>query len=133
MAIKPKVALYDSSMNLVMYFPAVYYTNAPQTVAKYTEVKGIRGNDSIIVPGSTDSWDLVFKGSLLAADYEALTVLIEALESNFVQLTPYYITLDKTASTKFTYKVKRLTPIDYPDSLRVNFQEYIITAKVNTW
>lgn len=133
MAIIPTFKLYNSSDVYIMTLPAVFYTNAPQTIKKYTEVSGIRGTGSIIIPGSDDNWNIIIKGVLNGDNYEEIVTVMDNLESNFVALTPYYIKLDKSAITQYSYKVKRLVPIEYPESLRTNFQEYMITARVNAW
>jgi len=129
----PKFNLYDTSDVLVMQLPNVFYTNAPQTPLKYTVVEGIRGNGGIVVQGSKSTWDLVIKGRLLAEDFQALEALIDTLESNVAEGVQFTLKFDKTPITYYSYKVTRLVPIEYPESIRTNYTEYQITFKVSTW
>ena len=130
----PHFKLYASDGTTLIYtFIAVQYTNAPQTINKKTIVEGIRGQGCIIVPGSTSSWDLEIRGVLLAVDYTALTALIDTLESTIVMFTNYVLEFDKSISTSYTYNIQRIEPIVYPESLRINYQEYSIKFKVGAW
>jgi hypothetical protein len=107
--------------------------NAPQTVNKSNVVEGIRGQGCIVIPGSTASWDLEIKGILLAADYSSLDALIASLESSVAMFTNYVLKFDKTISTTYSYNVQRIEPIQYPESLRTNYQEYTVRLKANAW
>jgi hypothetical protein len=130
----PHFKLYASDgYTLVYTFVAVQYTNAPQTINKKTVVEGIRGQGCIVVPGSTSSWDLEIRGILLANDYQALTALIDTLESTVVMFTNYILIFDKTPATSYSYNVQRIEPIVYPESLRTNYQEYQIKLRVGAW
>lgn len=134
MSVIPQFKLYASDgVTLVYTFPAVFFTNAPQTTNKKTIVEGIRGQGCIVIPGSTGSWDLELRGVLTAANYEALTTLIDSLESTVVMFTNYVLKFDKTISTTYSYNVKKIEPIEYPESLRTNYQEYVIKFKTNSW
>ena len=131
--------LYASDGLTLRYtFPYVQSTNLPQTLDKFVEIKA-RGDNSIIVQGSKDSWDLNLTGVLRGDnwDYEDVTNAIDALETALVFGSPYYIKIDKVegGSSTYTYKVKRLQPIEYSDSLRNGrqVQRYSVTLKVNSW
>ena len=131
--------LYTSNGLTLRYtFPYVQSTNLPQTIDKFVEVKA-RGDNSIIVQGSKDSWDLVLTGVLRGDnwDYEDVTEAIDALETAIDFGVPYYIKIDKVegGASTYTYKVKRLQPIEFSDSLRNGrqVQRYTITLKVNAW
>lgn len=118
-------------------FPFVQYTNLPQSLEKFTEIQGIRGIGSIIIEGSESSWDLIIRGKIRGTDYEDITDQIDELESKLVFAQPYYIKVDKVegGATTYTYKVRRLQPIEYSESLRNGrgLQEYTVTLKVNSW
>lgn len=134
MSFIPKFELYDYANTTKIYtFPAVFYTNAPKSSKKYTEVEGIRGDGSIIIEGSKKSWDLEIRGNLICNDYEELTSLMDTLESTPAENTHYYLRIDKTISTHYEYKIMRLNPIEYPESLRNGLQEYKITFRVLSW
>lgn len=131
----PRFKLYDSTgLNLIYQFIAVQATNAPQSVKKTVEIKGQRGKGGLIIDGGDDWWDLYIEGIIMAVDgYEDLIVSIDALESAVVLNTPYILKIDKTVSTYYEYKVKRIEPITYSDNLRTDSQEYRIILKVNSW
>jgi hypothetical protein len=130
----PRFRLYASDGTTLLYtFPAVSYTNLPQTSSKNTIIEGIRGNGCIIISGSKSSWDIILQGVLLADNFEAVTVLIDALETAIPTNTPFVLEFDKTSSTHYSYHVKRIEPIDYPESLRNNYQDYRIILKAEAW
>lgn len=132
--------LYENDGLTLRYtFPIVQYINAPQTIKKFVEVDGIRGNNSIIVEGSDSPWDLIFQGVLRGNDwtYEDVTNAIDELEIALAFAQPYYIKLDKVegGASTYTYKVKRLQPIIYTEGYRSGrgIQKYNITLRVNSW
>jgi len=135
MSFVPRFKLYDSTgLNLLYTFPVVQATNAPQSVKKIIEVRGQRGTGCLIIDGGDDCWDLFIEGILVADDdYEDLTASIDALESAVELNTAYVLKIDKTVSTYYEYRVKRIEPIDYPDSLRNESQDYTVTFRVNSW
>jgi len=134
----PKFKLYNTGVGgtLRYTFIAVQYTNAPQTTGKYVEIKGQRGIGSIIIDGGTDTWELVIRGILYNEgddDYEDLTANIDTLEAAVVYNTPYVLRIDKTSTTYYEYKVKRVKPISYSESFRTDMQEYEVRLLVNVW
>lgn len=134
MTFVPHVKLYASDgVTLVYTFPAVQYINVPHTSNKNTIVEGIRGQGCIVIPGSSASWDLEIQGVLLANGYAAVDSLIATLESTIVMFTNYILVFDKTIATSYTYNVQRIEPIEYPQSFRINFQEYTIRFKADSW
>jgi hypothetical protein len=134
MSFIPKIELYQSNGTTLQYtFPVVQSINAPQTISKNVVVEGIRGQGCIIIPGSSSSWDLEIRGIFLAADYSAVTALIDDIETDIVLFTNYVLKFEKTISTSYTYNVQRIEPIQYPNSMRVNFQDYIVKLKVGAW
>jgi len=132
---KSRFKLYatTSGLPLVYTFPAVQFTNAPKIINKKTVIEGIRGQGCIIIPGSDSSWDLEIRGVLMADNYEDLVDLIDALESAVVMFIEYVLEIEKDSSTEYSYNVKRIEPIEYPESLRNNYQEYSIKLKANSW
>lgn len=127
--------LYASDgVSLIYTFPIVFSANYPHSEQKIIEHENVRGKGSIIVNGGESSWDLVLKGVLRAADYEALMVLVDSLDTTIVLNTPYYIKITKGVATTWDYKCKRITSIMYQeDNLRTNFLEYTITLRINCW
>lgn len=134
MSFVPEFKLYNSTgLNLIYTFPVVQSTNVPQSPVKSVEIEGIRGQGSIIIDGGVSSWNLTIRGLFYGDDYEALIVKVDDIESKIVTLTPYILKIEKTAVTQYEYKVKRIEPITYEESLRDNFIYYRINFKVNSW
>ena len=134
MAWVPHFKLYDYTGTGAYYqFPAVQETNIPHTTVKNTVIEGMRGIGCIVISGAEGSWDLRIRGYMLAADYPALTAMIDTLESAVATDTPYVLVFEKTNSSSYSYNVKRIEPIEYPESLRTDYQEYVLTLKANAW
>jgi len=133
----PRFKLYNSTGTVLLHtFEIVQTTNAPQSKNSFVEVKGQRGKGSIVIGGGLEAWDLTFEGVLAGStgdDYEELTAKIDAMETALAFNTPYIFRIDKTASTTYEYKVKRLQPIEYLPGLRLNIQRYRIILRVNSW
>lgn len=134
MSFIPRFKLYASDgLTLIYQFIAVQATNVPQTPTKNTVIEGIRGQGCIVIPGSISSFNLKISGILLAENYEALVVLMDALESALLLNTKYVLKIDKTSSTSYSYNVMRIDSIEYPESLRTNYQSYDIILKAGAW
>jgi len=134
MSFVPKIKLYASNGVTLLYtFPVVQSINAPRVIKKNSVVEGIRGQGCIVIPGSSASWDLEINGIFLADNYSALVSLMDTLESTVIMFTNYILVFDKTIATSYTYNVQRIEPIEYPQSFRVNFQDYIVRLKVGAW
>jgi len=130
----PIFKLYDSSASTLRYtFPNVQYTNAPRSVESYVELTNIRGQGSLVIDGGQNAWDLQLRFVIQGDGYEDITAKIDELESAIAFNTPYQLTIDKTASTVYQYKVKRITPIEYTESLRTRIQRVTITFRVDSW
>jgi hypothetical protein len=130
----PTFKLYDYTATTLLYtFPLVQYTNAPQSVQDTVEISNLRGQGSIILDGGNSAWDLELQFVLRGDDYEDLTSKIDELESALELNTPYQLTIDKSESAVYQYKVKRITPITYDASLRTRIQKVSVLLRVNSW
>jgi hypothetical protein len=127
--------LYDyTGLTPIYTFPIVFSANYPHTEKQLIEHTSLRGKGSIIVEGGDSAWDITLKGVLKANDYEALTVLIDAMETAVVLNTAYVLKINKTVSTYYEYKVKRISPIIFDEAnIRTSFIEYQVTFRVNSW
>jgi hypothetical protein len=127
--------LYASNGTTPQYlFPTVFSANYPHTEKNLIEHTNVRGKGSIIVDGGDSAFDLTLKGVLFASDYEALIVLIDAMESSVALNIPYVLKINKTSSTYYSYNCKRITPIEWQsDNLRTNFIEYSISLRILSW
>jgi hypothetical protein len=134
----PRFKLYDSdSITLVHQFEAPQQTNAPQSSIRHIPIEGVRGKGRLIIPAGTETWDLEIEGVLYidaaVEDYQDLTAKIDEMENNIALNTAYYLRIDKTPSTYYEYKVKRVEPIEYHESLRTDSQRYTVRFIVNAW
>lgn len=135
MAFYPKYKLYASDgLTLVYTFNYITAENGPSDPIRYTEISGIRGQGSLIVPGSSSSWDLELDFYLCAANYEAVIAAMDSLESTIVMNTKYVLKIGRTLSTTKDYNVKRIVPIRWDtNSRRIRSQKGTITFRVNAW
>lgn len=117
-------------------FSCVFSANYPRSEKDLIEHRNIRGKGSLVVDGGDSPWDLRIRGAIFADDYDAVIALVEAMESNIVLNTEYYLKINKSVSggTYYSYKCKRITPIEFQeDSLRNNFIEYECVLRINAW
>ncbi len=135
MSFVPTFKLWNSAGDTLLYtFPVVQFTNAPHGAdSRSVVIEGVRGKGAIIIDGGASAWDLILRGVLTGDDYEALVVAMDALNTAVVIGTAYELRIDKTSSTYYSYNVKRITRINYPENLRTGHQEYEIVFKVNSW
>ena len=130
----PKYNLYAANGSTLVYaFQYILSDNSPQDSLRFTEITGFRGQGSIIIPGSTQPWDLQLTFFLRNADYASLIAAMDSIESTIVLGTPYVLKIDRTISTTKDYNVKRLTPIIWEDTKRVRYQKGTIQFRVNSW
>jgi len=135
MSFVPKFKLYDSTgISLLYTFPVIQESNHPHTSSKAVEIESQRGKGSIIIDGGQESWDLTFRGVLSADNYEALVPIQDALDAVVALNTPFIMKIDKTSTTAYEYKIKRILPITWgTTNFRNNFIEFTITLRVNCW
>jgi len=130
----PSYKLYASDGSTLVYtFNFVTADNGPQDPFRFTEINGMRGQGSIIVPGSESAWDLNLDFWLIGANYEALIALMDSLQSTIVFNTKYVLKIDRTPSTTVNYNVKRITPIKWDASSRYYSQKGTISFRVGSW
>lgn len=115
-------------------FPVVFQANYPHTEKEMIEHKNIRGNGSVVVDGGYVPWDLTLRGVLSGSDYDTLMTLVADLETKVVLNTAYVLKIVSTGGNSYSYNVKRITPIIYPeDNLRTDLMEYTVTLRVLSW
>jgi hypothetical protein len=130
----PKYKLYAADGITSVYpFQYILSDNSPINTLRFTEITGFRGQGSIIVPGSTQPWDLQLTFFLCNTDYASLIAAMDSIESTIALGTPYVLKIDRTISTTKDYNVKRLTPIVWEDTKRVRYQRGVIQFRVNSW
>lgn len=118
-------------------FSLVQETNVPNNPEKFTEIKGFRGQGSLVITGSEAAWDLTIRGFFNVDNYDDITAAIDALETALAFGEPYVLKIDKdiAQSTQYSYNIKRISSISYPNGLRNGngFQEYSLTLRANSW
>lgn len=128
----PKYRLYASDGTTPVYtFNYITNDNGPQDPFKQTEISGIRGIGSIIIPGSSSSWDLNLEFILIGINYQDLISKMDSLESTIAPNVNYILKVDRTPSTTKDFNVKRIVPIQWQQSKRTNSQKGNIIFKVN--
>jgi len=107
-------------------FTYVYQVDDPKEGIKATVIRGTRGDGSIVIPGGKQSQEITIKGRLLADDYKALTALMNTMKTS-VTTNVATLTLkhnDGGWVTDWTYTVRRISEINFPESMRTSVQEY---------
>lgn len=130
----PSYILYNSSGTGQIYtFPKVQVDNSPQDPTDYVEIDGLRGQGSIIIPGSNEAWDLILDFVLCGTDYQDIRAQMDALEATIVKNTKYILKIDLTPSTTKDYKVKRLETFIFEPGLRRKVQRVRCILRVDSW
>ena len=135
MSWSPSFKLYDNTgLNLQHTFEVVQNTNAPQDPQANVIHRTTRGKGAIVIDGGQEAWELEIEGILSADDYEALVVKMDAMTAAIVKFTPYILKIDKTSTTSYEYKVKRVLPIEWGETnYRNNYIFYRCILLVNSW
>lgn len=132
----PQFKLYQSDGLTLQYtFLAVQDCNYPASPRRNVTIEGARGKGGVIIDGGLKLWDMEIRGYIFEDNYEDLIVAIDAMETAIVANTPYILKIDKTSTTTYEYRVKRVDAIEFPidEGMRTKYQEYIVYLKVNSW
>jgi len=134
MDFSPTYKLYASDgLTLIYTFQYIVNDSGPADPIKYTEITGIRGNGSIIIPGSQQAWDLELQFWLIGNNYQDLIAKMDSMQATIVPNTSFVLKIDRTPSTTQNYNVKRLVPIRWDASSRYYSQKGSIIFRVNSW
>lgn len=114
--------------------PHVNHLSDPKEGIKAVVIRGNRGDGSIVIPGGKKSQEIVVRGTLFDSDgYKDLTSAMSSLKSN-VTTDVGILTLKHKEGinwiTDWSYTVRRIEEIDFPESLRIGIQRYEITFLV---
>jgi len=107
-------------------------TGSNLTGNKDTIIEGNRGDGAIVIPGGKRSQLITIKGILTGDDYKAITTLMNTMRTN---ITTDVATLtmkhyDGGEIIDWSYTVKRIEAIEFPENLRTSSQEYIVNFLV---
>lgn len=130
-----RITFEEQATGAVAYvLPYVFHINDPKEGMKAVVIPGNRGAGSIVIPGGQKSQEIVVRGNLIDEDgYKDLTTRINELKAS---LTTNLATLTMEHKegaiwiTDWTYSVRRITEIEFSESLRVGKQEYEATFLV---
>ena len=134
---EPTYVLWNSTETATIYtFPHVWFDSSVGRNPKvFNEITGLRGQGSVIIPGSTAApFDLELRFRLRAANYQALMVLIDALDTTIVQNTAYVLKIGRSVSTTKDFNVKRIqdfTKID--DDNLTRWADISCILRGNSW
>jgi hypothetical protein len=134
----PRFKLYLSDgLTLIYEFDLVTSILDNQDPADFVEHTGLRGQGSIIIPGSDSTWDLTMSFILRGTDYEDITAKIETLITTIEKFTKYILKVDTdTGGGTKDYKLMRLVPFTFPlpdRTKRVKIQRVNATFRVDSW
>jgi len=109
-------------------FPNVFHISDPKEGIKATVINGTRADGVIVIPGGKKSQEITIRGRLIDNDgYEDLTTLMTTMR-NTVTTDQASLLLEhwngSTWQTDWSYTVRRIDEIDFPESLRTWEQEY---------
>ena len=125
-----KFTFLSSETGSVDYdFPLAFSISDPEPGMKATVIEGNRGSGSIVISGGKKSQEIIIRGKLFDADgYKALTTLINDMRTK--------ITTDLATLTMKHYDggwvndwqrtVRRISEIEFDESMRVGIQPYSI-------
>jgi len=119
MSFVPRFKIYDSTgMSLLYTFPLVQDHNAPKSPKKSIPVTNFNASTEIILEGGNAPWDWIVEFLITGENYEEIEGALDSLNSTIEVHVPYILRIDKTISTYYEYKVKRLQEFDISKSLR---------------
>jgi hypothetical protein len=108
-------------------FPHVFSVSDPKEGMKATVIEGTRGDGVIIIPGGKKSQEIIIRGRLIDNDgYADLTSLMTTMRT-MVTTNQATLTMEHWTTTwvsDWSYTVRRIDEIVFPESLRTWDQEY---------
>ena len=141
----PRFRLYDETGAVLIYeFDCVINIDDNQDPCNFVEHESLRGQGSIVIPGSDASWDLpmsfvlVSSGATSSEKYEDLSTQINTVKTSIEKFTKYILKVDITeVGGTQDYNVMRTNSMSFPigdsTSKRVNVQTVDLVFRVNTW
>lgn len=101
---------------------------------KNVTYSNIRSAGELSIPGGSSAYDIVLRGRLTGANYDALIANFNTLQSTIVANTPYVLKIDLTPSTTTSINVKRKGKIDIINTNNLNtWLYYSITFTALAW
>jgi len=124
----------DESGAIEYELPHIQQVSDPKEGIKATVIHGTRGDGCIVVPGGKKSQEIMVRGILFDNDgYKDLTTLMNTMRNNVVTDVAT-LTLKHLEGavwiTDWSYTVRRIDEIRFPQSMRTESQEYEINFLV---
>lgn len=115
-------------------FPHVFKISDPSPGIKATVIEGTRGDGCIVIPSGKKSIEITIEGRLIDNDgYVDLSSLMATMR-NMVTTDQATLTLEywdgAAWQVTWSYTVRRISEISFPESLRTWEQEYECTFLV---
>jgi len=137
MPFSPDFKLYaQDGTTLVYTFTNVQNITDYQDPANFVEHESLRGQGSIMVPGSDSAYDMNMQFVLCGTDYTDLSTKIVTLKNTITKFTKFILKVDTSISTTVDYNVMRVSSISFPigeSNKRVTIQKVEMTLRVNAW
>jgi len=126
---------FDDGINQYT-FKNVFHISDPKEGMKSIVIHGNRGDGAIVIPGGKKSQEITIRGRLFESDgYKELTDAINTMKTN-ITTNEATLTLkhyDGSWITDWSYTVRRISEIRFPQSYRTESQEYEVNFLVLTY
>jgi hypothetical protein len=100
----------------------------------FVEITSLRGVGSIIIPGSTQAFDINIKFKINGIDYEDLMSKLDSMKSSIVMQTRYILKIDRTPTSTVDFNVMRLQSFTIAsDDFRTGWADVECVLRANTW
>ena len=117
-------------------FPHVFSISDPQPAMKSVVIDGNRGDGCLIIPGGKKSAEIIIKGRLIDNDgYADLTTLMTTMRT-MVTTNQATLTMEHFTTTwvqDWSFAVRRIEEINFPESLRTWDQEYEVRFLITSY
>ena len=126
-----KITFYDGTNTYD--FPNVFHISDPKEGMKATVIRGKRADGSIIIPGGKKSQEITIRGKLFEEDgYADLNTAMNTMRNSITTDTATLVLKhnDGGWQTDWSYTVRRIEAIRFPQSMRIGVQEYEVTFLV---
>lgn len=134
----PTFKIYATNGSTLIYnLPLVINSNHNNVGNnKIITLKNGRSIGATYIEGGLDDEDIIIEGVLKSTNYEGLVTLRDAMVAAIVPNTAYYLKIDKSISSTYEFKVRRLQGIEFTigDKNKMNTRlDYKIILKNNAW
>lgn len=124
--------IYNQGESNEYVFPLVFSISDPQEGMKSTIIEGNRGDGSLVIPGGKKSQDIKLRGKIAEDGFVNISTEMASMRT---KVTTDIATLKMQFysggwNTVWSYNVRRISEISFPQSLRTDVQEYQLEFRV---